>query len=300
MQLISLNYYIVCFPFNTNKNSTYENDILVYNDILAYSTVSNKFKSPHHFKDNFYLLESYNNDDALAIFKTFNYCISMRFHPCLYSIYSGVPFMPVYSTRKIKNLILDFEWKYFLEMDSNIDKVPTNINPTDLMHMFRTLVDNEIAVKKQLVEINKNIDHSFMKGIAHFIDIIKDPVQPKKNWTNRVDAKLKFIKSKITEYAETKGYPDFRLIQDTKLQDLIIKMVSFYLTDSTYSIYNYGLKEKMFSMNYNFQTEWSWIHYNNLLNNPKLPSNPKGLYNISFIGPSRSQRFSSIWMAICI
>ena len=52
------------------------------------------------------------------------------------------------------------------------------------------------------------------------------------------------------DYAKSKGYSDLKYIQDSTIQDTIVYIVSYHLTDGNInSQYNYGLKSKMFNPN---------------------------------------------------
>ena len=52
----------------------------------------------------------------------------MRFHACLFSIYANIPFLPIFSTRKITNLLKDISWNYAYKLPLNEIDLPTDIN----------------------------------------------------------------------------------------------------------------------------------------------------------------------------
>jgi hypothetical protein len=61
-------------------------------------------------------------------------------------------------------------------------------------------------------------------------------------------------------------------------------MVSYYLCNSTQSVYNWGLSEKMFNRDYDYISEWSWI-LNDIytLQKNSITNNPYGLFNLTYI-----------------
>jgi hypothetical protein len=97
------------------------------------------------------------------------------------------------------------------------------------------------------------------------------------------DKKIQVILKSIQDFAESCGYSDFRKIQDEYIQDIIVCIVSFHLTDGKIrSMYNDGLKRKMFNIDYDYYNEWKWIIVD-CNKQPSLVSNPYGLFNLGFI-----------------
>jgi polysaccharide pyruvyl transferase WcaK-like protein len=146
--LINSGYIVSFIAFNTNDN---ENDEIVFKDI------KNKLCS----HDNNFNLVSLNGD----VIKTFNYIrelrfyIVMRFHSCLFSIYNRVPFIPVYVSRKIKNLLKDIDWShYHYRLDTNDKLMPINVNVDKLVCLFNELVNNEKQLLEKLENINTILD----------------------------------------------------------------------------------------------------------------------------------------------
>jgi len=102
---IDENYHIMLLPFNTNKDNSYENDMIINQDIIKNTSPTN--------------LEHITNIDVTLseielqnIMKYVDVSMCMRFHSVLFSIYNNVPFIPIYTTRKIHNLLLDIGWEY--------------------------------------------------------------------------------------------------------------------------------------------------------------------------------------------
>ena len=98
--LISQNYHIVFIPFNTHANSDSENDILIYNDILEILKPNFIINNNKIIHDNYDINITFIKKDLIVdeIFELFNlldFCIPMRFHACLFSIYTKTPFLPI-------------------------------------------------------------------------------------------------------------------------------------------------------------------------------------------------------------
>jgi exopolysaccharide biosynthesis predicted pyruvyltransferase EpsI/glycosyltransferase involved in cell wall biosynthesis len=65
----------------------------------------------------------------------------------------------------------------------------------------------------------------------------------------------------IDDYIQKFGYSIFQLtsITDKKIQKSVVSYVSYVLTGSYDSVYNFGLLQKMFKPGYNLTLEFSWI-----------------------------------------
>ena len=253
--LIGSDYHIVFLPFNTkNKNGTLnnsENDILIANDVV--NLINKKLLHKTTI-----IKETLDYKQIFYIFNNTTLCIPMRFHATLFSLYSSVPIIPIYSTRKVDNLLKEIKWKYFYKLPLNKDLVPININCHKLIDVYLLLIKSDEFLKKNYYyNINSNM-FSF-SNIKKLIDIIlckkrgnleNDDITP-----NNVDDILEDLHKTIIQFANEKGYTNYKYIKDTNLQNIIVSIVSYNLTKfSCYkksnlnnitfdSIYNYGLKK---------------------------------------------------------
>jgi polysaccharide pyruvyl transferase WcaK-like protein len=261
-KLINLGYHIVFIPFNTHHLSSTENDILIYNDIISLET-TNQCENITFIKN------SLNMEELFEIYDIIDYCIPMRYHACLFSIYTNTPFLPIYTTRKINNLLLDINWLHSYKLECNNDDIPVSIDVDKLLYKFNNLV----SYSKLIYDFKNEYDIAKKEFETIFTKIVSTKIP-----TNKI--KLTF--DAVQKISINNNYSDFRLIKDNKLKDLVVKIVSYYLTDGTInSKYNYGLSEKMFDINFNYNDDWAWI-----IDDWKKPiqyNNSNGLFNLNYI-----------------
>ena len=297
--LITQSYHVVLLPFNTNIRNNDENDMLINNDIIEclkqnstkvtksgldysidytrYMTVINKQLDPF---------------DVNHILSTSHIVVPMRFHACLLSIFNNVPVLPVFTTRKIKNLLLDIKWNDYYQLPVNDQDIPIILDATVLMQKIMVL---ESSFSERVSELNYINTFIFGKemtnSISKVIDVIKTPynkIYKDKTIVHFVSNNdiVNNLYNKINNLVHFKGYTSLAMVNDEKIQDLLVSIVSYHLAGKNInSVYNYGLKEKMFKLDYNYKNEWLWI-----LNDHKdkckprtLESNTNGLFNINYL-----------------
>jgi polysaccharide pyruvyl transferase WcaK-like protein len=287
-QLIIENYHIMLLPFNTNKDNNFENDIIVNEDILQclknvykldytkYITVINKTIEPC---------------DINSLLNISYIVIPMRFHACLLSIYNNIPILPIFTTRKIKNLLLDIKWTDYYKLPTNEHDIPVSLSNETLMEKTKNLITN---YNTRVNDLNKTNTYFFGKDmtcmITKFINLIKIPYdkiykdKPIIHFVSNSDI-IKNLYEKIINLIEYKGFKELYNV-DEKTKNFIVSIVSYHLAEKNInSSYNYGLKEKMFLPNYNYIEEWLWIlNDNNSKCKPiTLESNTNGLFNINYL-----------------
>ena len=97
--------------------------------------------SNQHINNNItFINKKINIDELFEIYDIIDYCIPMRYHACLFSIYTNTPFLPIYTTRKINNLLLDINWLHSYKLDCNNYDIPITIDVDKLLHKFNNLV----------------------------------------------------------------------------------------------------------------------------------------------------------------
>ena len=305
--LLTFNYHVVFLPFNTNQgvSGNHENDIIIHNDII------NLIKSSNPTIIN---SESITNIDfsidssvILQLYDYFYVTIPMRFHATLFSIYKCVPMLPIFTTRKIKNLLLDINYKYSFPLNTDEHDLPLDINETILISKFAELINKIDAIQSDLNIANRDL---FVKEFKPLFDnnnstvslislITKDYSKINTmNIISTMDFKIQDAYNKALRLATDHGYNHFTDITNDKLQDICVQIISYTLTNGTLnSIYNYGLKQKLFLKEnnifktcYNIETqlhkEWKWIINDNIKKRylrQKLYNNPYGLFNINYI-----------------
>lgn len=280
--LSSLNYHIVFLPFNTNPININENDIIIHNDILKLLNDTDDNTN----NDITFINEELNSSEILSIFELADLSIPMRFHACLFAFYTNTPIIPIYTTRKIKNLLNEFEWEYQYELIKNEKDIPLDLDLDHLLYIYKNLIKNS-NLQQNLNKINELLQQKFNENISNFTDCLKYYKKKDPNDKNNINKLIDHIYEFINNFIKTKGYNNLKDINDLHLQQLIVNIISYKLTNGRInSEYNYGLQEKIFDKNkdYNYINEWKWIISNEVQkNHTDLCVNKNGLFNLKYM-----------------
>jgi polysaccharide pyruvyl transferase WcaK-like protein len=274
-ELIKKNCFIVFLPFNTYRNefedvdnANMENDTIFHTDIC---------KCLHEIE----LINVMNIEYTLTVNETFvlyNYfymTVPMRFHACLFSIYKNIPMMPVFTTKKIKNFLLDINWDGGYELKKNSSDIPIKMDSRILLNKIYNVISHHEIKTEQLMDSCKIIQSLLYHETQTLIDRITIPYK-------KVDT-MGFGNNKslvLIEKLKKKIKNCFDIDKET-----IVSLVSYYLTNSLDSKYNHGLYEKMFSQEnkFNYKEEWLWIIKDVQKEGKKIESFENGLFNMNFI-----------------
>lgn len=294
--LISCNYHVILIPYNTNNSNINENDNYIHNDVINALEVISYAQS--NWRQSITHIEaSLDVHEICSIYKLSYIIIPMRFHGCLFSIYTSTPFLPIYTTRKINNLLIDVSWSNAYKLPVNSDDVPIELNLEVLIFRFNRLIEDYTKGLELLHDINANIckwgenirniklvNNELQENCdGNNIKLENNIIMVKQNTSLQ---KINDIKDKINKYLKENTIDvitdNLYKIKDEKLKNTLVQMVSYYLTDGTInSVYNYGLHEKMFKKDYNINREWLWILENKTA--VKLIDNPNGLFNLNYM-----------------
>lgn len=279
------NDILIFIPMGTKINSN-ENDIIINNNIIEKIIQRN---------NNYFSI--INIEKTLSIHELFmiitklNRCISMRYHACLFSIYNKIPFFPIYTTRKIKNLLLDnnYNYGYKLQVD-NLD-FPINFKSENIELLYDNFCSNDNNIKILLNSIIENlqkdkINYKIIQNILLKKNFILNSHNIIKN--NYYDDIIELLKKNINEFLINKNIPvSIELLHTYNFPDdiknTIVQLVSYYLTGTLNSKYNYGLKSKLFTSNFNFSEEFKWLMNDNRNTYVNIPSYSDGIFNLSYI-----------------
>lgn len=282
--LLAQNYYIVFLPFNTSDvlevDVNMENDILMQNNIytLLQNTNWNLTKNVMNITSRLLITE------ILKLYDYFYLTIPMRFHACLFSIYKKIPLIPIYTTKKIKNLLLDINWNYSYELEKDEKDIPIVMNKNNLILLISYTI---YTYNNNLIYLNDACTNLFGNNLTKTINkltcLIELPYIKTTTWS--LNYNYNIIDKLSNKLCEMTNYTDFRLVTDDNLQNQIVNVVSYYLTNNLESKYNYGLKIKMFDQNiiFDYNDEWMWILKDVHKNNTQISSNANGLFNINYV-----------------
>ncbi len=271
--LAGFNYYIVLLPFNRNSKSNTENDMLINNDICE--LINEKSCTLN-------ITEDLDVEQTFSLFNLFDIVIPMRFHACLFSIYNNIPFFPIFTTRKIKNLLLETEWNHGYELNTESKGVPLDLDLDILQNRFYALSNNLEYAKKKINNINYNMERQFNEILSKQFSLFKNYTSfEKRDLANQDKYKNsieKFYNKIINLYNSKEFLND---LDDFERKNVIVGLTSYFLTEYTDSLYNWGLMEKMFNKNFNYYDEFKWVIMDN--SKQKLIDNKSGIFNLTFI-----------------
>jgi hypothetical protein len=287
VSLIQTGYTIVFLPFNTSTAveepaENMENDLLIHADVFH----SIRKIDAQHAKHMILIGSAMSATETLSLYDYFDFTIPMRFHACLFSIYKHVPLVPVYTTRKIRNLLADISWDYGYELETDEKDIPTIFHPSILKYKFAVVTETP-HLREHLVQVCSQMSKDLTAVIPIFIQILLKPYPQIKTvgFANQSDRIIQDLFIRLQKLAETNGVSDFRLIRDPALQSTVITLISFSLTQNTDSVYNHGLREKTFrdAPLCNYKEEWKWILKNQQCRPAKIQNRPGGLFNLHYI-----------------
>ena len=353
--LVKDGYFVVLVPFNTkplgetNPSENKENDTLIQADVM---NILSDTVRPSVLNINFTLAL----DEMLLLYSTFHVMIPMRFHATLFSVYTGVPMIPIYTTKKIHNFLLDINWNtdYEYVLDKNEKDLPTKFDRKLFMIKFNLLVkpnnyaeakyclrrsyqsflkvskecypdirkivleksmsrgqgtmmnddteDYDFVLNTQLVNLDSSNSSGDLRSPSELVvrrlcsktfrtaerfgtfstfvssesalSIQGNRSAPLPNTCDTDIPVIRTLITKLHEFAQDHGYMNFQAIQDPYLQDIVVCVVSYYLTNTIDSPYNHGLITKMFTPEYDYIHEWTWvIHHHTGINNVELDTN---------------------------
>lgn len=278
------NYHLVFVPFNTNLHNDKENDTLFQRDVIEKLLKASQVT----MSDVTFINETLSPEHVLELYKLVDISIPMRFHAVLFSVYSRVPIIPIFTTRKILNLLLDIKWYHGYQCKVDKKDKPINIDVDVFMsrfnHLEKTINDNAQALLTKLDAYV--IDIYFTESCNMLNDIFKNKIKTTTVINTplvKIQNKIQHVYDIVQRYANEKGYNHFTEVIRTDLQDVIVNVVSYFLTNGCpNSKYNFGLKTKMFSAEYDYKAEWEWI-IRDLRNGKEVTSNPQGLFNLTYI-----------------
>ena len=286
--IIREEYNVVFIPFNTNSINPNEDDTVFAQDLiqnLGDDVLDNVLN----------ITNKLSNDEMNDLFSRLDLCIPMRFHSVLYCIYNFVPFVSVYTTRKIHNLLLETEWNYRYRLQLNDKLVPIDFDPNVLSEQILKLrIFDEFRqnIYHKLLHINTNLfGKMFFKNVKTLIDIILCRRSSSKDLDTQgritnVDSIITNTYDTIIEFAKSRSYDNYRSITDTDTRETLVSIISYNLIGLINSDYNYGMSKKIFdlSKDYNYKDEWRWI-LNDYISKDKrnIISNPNGLFNMEYM-----------------
>tara|TARA_R100001163_G_C5068494_1_gene208949 strand:+ start:19951 stop:22680 length:2730 start_codon:yes stop_codon:yes gene_type:complete len=190
-------YLLSCCNSNGNEK---EDDRKINCDIY------NRIKKYNNFANVKLVNFPMNIPEIIPIFKKFHMTICMRFHAHIFSILAGVPFLSVYSSRKV-NCLLDASnlKQYSVEMEINKDFLyPTKVEVYSLVQKFFLIEQQHKTYKSLLCKLNANNTKKLGEMTNVLDNLIYTPIKYTGPETNAFIKKVKVhvidIATKIIKY----------------------------------------------------------------------------------------------------
>ena len=286
-------FEIYLIPFDTNDKCEINNDMLFNNDI--YKLVKSKRVTNVHRR--------FSVSEMFTVFKNLDISVNMRFHSIMYAIMADIPFVPLFTTKKIKQLLQDLEYPYSYKLPVDYNDLPVNIDKNLLLSTFFNVWNNQKECKRVISKYKSSVKLSY----TDFVNSVRKRIMQKNGVEKVVGNSIQFIITKVVEYINTqfgivvdsdicndichKIYNKKQTFHDimptaTRKQSIeIAQLICFLLLKDPSPIYMYGLADKVFSPTFTVHEdlEWVWNDWNENNNHiPKRCNSPKfNMVNVS-------------------
>lgn len=161
---INTNYEITLVPFDTSVD-------INNSDIILNKTIQQQIGNG--INENIFYLNPQQNDDGtykvisvsemIDYFKNFDIVFASRFHSVILSIITNTPFVSIYSTPKVYNLMNDIKRDYpkldnlFVKLNLDEMNVPLNLDKNKILESFNYILSNYNDISKNLNNLCKDI-----------------------------------------------------------------------------------------------------------------------------------------------
>lgn len=244
-QISFLGYTIVFVPFNTKReHGSAENDCLFHNDVISAMNTVDYIK-----------VNPAGAAETLEVYSMCRGAICMRFHSCLFALYQQCPFLPIFETRKIKNLLSEIGWsaEHSIELAGAAPSAETIVS-----RLIDTMNNSRAKIPDILAKLSENMRTAEPNIIAALSIEPSVPTVP--------------AISRACDALSAGAGPD---------------KVLFELTGNVDLPYRHGLAEKMSILpadSPRWREEFGWLlqNYRRLYSSPP-PSRAAGMFNITFM-----------------
>jgi hypothetical protein len=280
------NYQITLLPFDTSVDPN-------NSDIILNGVIQNKIGSGNN-NNIFYLNPQQNSDgtyqnisvsDMINYFKNFDLMFTSRFHSVILSIITNTPFISIYSTPKIYNLMNDIKVNYpklnnlFVKLNLDQNNVPVDLDQTKILQAFRYTLTNYNDItsdlnnlcKDILIQVNQaNVDiltlinnpslySIFRQGPPQYITDKENKDLVNRTITNVLRKVIGNISLRSIDYI-LRGNPIINILPATNsynsYQTLITEEILWNITGDPYAPYYYGLYNNILKNTFVSQVQW--------------------------------------------
>ena len=177
--------------------------------------------------------EPISSENAANLFRNFYATICTRFHAHILSICAGVPFLSLYSSFKVEDLLTTTGLDAYAEkmIVNPIDLVPTDFNETSLENKFSTLMKNYNAVRDVIIEYRDSNNTGATRALLNNL-LFYRPANP-----------LPAIISKVGKYLRTKKVDEYPITSENA--HFVAQVVTFAIHRTENASYTWGLEHNL-------------------------------------------------------
>lgn len=176
------NYQITLLPFDTSIDPN-NSDIILNNLIQQQIGKGNNnnifYLNPQQNSNGTY--QNISVSDMIDYFKSFDMVFASRFHSVILSIITNTPFISIYSTPKIYNLMNDIKVNYpnlknlFVKLNLDENNVPLNLDQSKILDAFNYTLSNYNNITSDLNNLCKDILLQVNNDNINILYLINNP-----------------------------------------------------------------------------------------------------------------------------
>lgn len=304
---LSQNYEVVMIPFNTNTENINENDIKIAMDLKEKVPLLNVIQ------------ETLSMKEVIRHYKESKFVLCMRLHSHVLSIMANTPFVSIYSTRKVKNMIYDYsleEYSTPMILDCKYCKnvpggcascnqmcgTPVDFDLLSVEENIRNVIANDNVVRKMFKGI-ADANASMLANATFDVTRERDSAPFFINNTIMTERKTKIVNAIIKYVTKAEGNPsDIKMLKEESvlkfllkynvgnlnlIADDICKMICLDISGTADPAFLYGLRQQILtpeyslfdSLHYLLSLQYSTGYVRKEIINPSGPFNMLALPN---------------------
>jgi exopolysaccharide biosynthesis predicted pyruvyltransferase EpsI len=223
-------YHVILYAMNTS-GSTKEDDNILNRAVYKYVN-----------QDVDIIEKPIKPEEAVSLFSEFQATVCTRFHAHILSLMTNTPFVSLFSTKKVKDLLQSENLSYLgteMLVDSNTLR-PIDFNPKDVLDKFELIE----KCKPEFQKVNTDDIELGIKNLLYY-----KPKFGEKRYNKIICKICKYLK---VEKNELQNY-----FKDCD-PNFAAEVITFCITRTQKQPFTWGLSQKI-NNNFNFEHEIKWI-----------------------------------------
>ena len=244
---------IFLIPFGTNEHNDLENDIIFNTDVYdnVEETMKNRVTN---------VCSRLSIPEMYSVFKNqLDFCINMRFHAHMFSIMCNVPFISLFTTNKVKELLQDMNYpiekNYKMQVDENDS--PINFSSLQLTKKITYALLEKESIINLIIKYKEGFPslHQFISNVSQDIVSLTTPSSPPTFGIDYIKQCVLDLLSKLENKSKKEK------------SNQIATLVCYLLIKEPCPKYHYGLSEKVLNPEFDWNNELEWIWNDHISNN---------------------------------